>query len=75
MTDKRAELVERMDEAFWKRGGDTDSKIRLSDALDIALAEAAKVAFEACACNGAAGAIRSLMSKATNDLKPNEVRA
>jgi len=61
--DRRAALVEKMISTF---NGNYHNGLTnaLSAALDLALEEAAKAAFEACACNGAAAAIRALKGEA-----------
>ena len=44
VTADRAELVEKMDDAYWQAGEDYSPVERMSAALDLALEEAAKVA-------------------------------
>jgi len=59
LVEKTARLFAKNDECPWEyfTGAATA-------ALDLALEEAAKAAFEACACNGAAAAIRALKGNA-----------
>jgi hypothetical protein len=65
-TPRRAALVERMalDIGIHVHAEMEELRIAASAALDLALEEAAKAAFEACACNGAAAAIRTLKGNA-----------